>query len=126
MRKDERLGDKFPAHHNVKWGSMEAGESTLSDEWHDMNPSSPKMSEKWVDIEPSKARMSEKYVEIEAGASPDNEWHEMKQERRIDPYSMSPSEGDRPTAFKPMTKESQSNKVERKTQHNEFGSTREI
>lgn len=116
----------FPNRKNVKWGSMTAGDSHLSDEWHGMEPSSGHMSEKWVSQEPSAPRMSEKWVEIETGGSPNSDkWHDMKQEGREDPYTMNPSTGDRTQPFKAMKKETPDNKVERKTQHTEFGSTRE-
>lgn len=120
------IGD-MPSRKNVKWGAMTAGDSNLSDEWHGMEPSTVHSSEKWVDQKPSSPLMSEKWVDIEAGSAPDDEWHEMKQDRRVDPYSMFPSEGNKPTPFKSMKKEkADGGKVERKTQHTEFGSTREI
>lgn len=118
------IGD-MPNRKNVKWGEMKAGESHLSDEFHDMEPSRGHMSEKWVDIQPSKARMSEKWVDME-NPSEGDKWDVMKQEGRDDPYSMHPSSGEREQPFKPMKKEKPDNKVERATQHNEFGSTREI
>lgn len=129
MARDERLGDKMPDRKPVKWGNMKAGESHLSEEWHDMTPSSGHMSEKWVEQHPSVARMSEKWVDIEAGSTDfSDKWHEMKQDRRMDPYAMHSSNGDKDTPFKPMKKEhnEKDGKVERSTQHNEFGSTREI
>lgn len=96
MSKDTRLGDTMPPRKNVKWGSMVAGESHLSEEWHEMHAEPGHMSEKWEGMKPSAPVMSEKWVEIEAGNSPDSDkWHSMKQEGRVDPYSMAPSEGDR-------------------------------
>ena len=127
MSKDERLGDKFPAHHNVKWGAMKAGESHLSEEWHDVKSGESPTTDKWDDMTPSKGHMSERYVEMEAGHAPDSDkWHEMKQEKRMDPYAMHSSDGERETPFKPMAKEKADNKVERPNQHTEFGTTREI
>lgn len=128
MSRDERLGDRMPDRKNVKWGEMKAGESHLSDEWHDMEPSSVRMSEKWVEMHESKGQMSEKWVDME---NPTNvmggaQWDVMKQEGREDPYSMHPSSGDRTVGMKPMAKQKPDVKVERATQHNEFGSTREI
>lgn len=96
--KDSRPGDKMPNTRDPKWGSMKAGESHLSNEWHGMERSSGHMSEKWEGMKPSSGHMSEKWVEMEAGSAPSNEWHEMKQEGRIDPYSMAPSSGDRSEA----------------------------
>lgn len=119
------MNTDMPNRKNVKWGEMKAGESHLSEEWHDMQPSAPKMSEEWIDIEPSKARMSEKWAEFE-NPSDDGKWFAMKQEGREDPYVMFPSAGDRTQPFKEMKKQTPDNKVERKTQHSELGSTREI
>lgn len=127
MARDERLGDKMPGSKPVKWGAMVAGESHLSDEWHEMHPSSPLMSEKWVEQHPSSGTMSDKWVEMEASSTPDSDkWHDMKQEGRMDPYAMHHSAGDRSQSFKKMSKETPDNKAERKTEHNQFGSTREI
>lgn len=117
---------KFPGSKSPKWGSMDAGSSHLSDEFNPMEASSEKMSGKWDDQSPSPARMSEKWVEMEAGASKfSDEFAVMKQDGREDPYSMNPSSSDRTQPFKAMKKETPDNKVERKTQHTEFGSTRE-
>jgi len=128
MTKDNRLGDSFPPRKNVKWGELKHGESHLSNEWHGMSPSTEHTSQKYVEMEPSAGHTSDKWVEQNAGNSPaSDKWHEMKHEGRIDPYSMQHSDGDRKEA--PMVKQSKSNmdnKVERSTQHNEFGSTREI
>lgn len=127
MSRDERLGDKMPNSKPVKWGEMRAGESHLSDEWHEMHHSEPRMSEKWVDQHPSKGLMSEKWVEQHPGSTDfSDKWHEMKQEKRMDPYEMHHSAGTLATPFKPMKKETPDNKIERKTQHTEFGSTREL
>lgn len=126
-KKDERLGDTMPTHRNVKWGSMVPGESHLSDEFHGMEASAPKMSEEWVEQEPSKGHMSDKWVEMEAGNSPESDkWHGMKQEKRVDPYSMAPNYEDREVGMKEMKKEKADNRVNRPSQHTEFGSTREI
>lgn len=117
------MNTDMPNRKNVKWGEMKAGESHLSDEWHDMDAGHSK--ENWDDLTPSKARMSEKWVDME-NPSDDGKWFEMKQEGREDPYAMFPNSGDRKQPFKPMKKETPDNKVERKTQHSELGSTREI
>lgn len=126
MARDERLGDKMPVHRAAKWGSMDAGDSHLSEEFHDMIPSSPQMSEKWVDMTPSTPQTSEKWVGMEAGTPMGDQWHELKQGQRIDPYAMHSSNGGRTQPFKEMKKETPDNKAERKTQHSELGSTREI
>lgn len=94
--KERKLGDTFPGSKNPKWGSMVAGDSILSDEWHSMEHSAPHTSEKWVDMEHSTPRMSEKWVDMDAGSTQfSDKWHEMRQERRDDPYSMNPGAGDR-------------------------------
>lgn len=127
MTRDERLGDKMPVRRPAKWVSMVAGASHLSEEWHEMEPSEPLMSEKWVEQHPSSPLMSEKWVDQHPSEpTMSEEWVEMKQSHRMDPYAMHSSEGDRSVGMKDMKKESPDNKVERKTQHNEFGSTREI
>lgn len=117
--------EDMPNRKNVKWGEMKAGESHLSEEWHDMEPSNGHMSDKWIEQHPSKGHMSDKWDNFE-NPSDDGKWHVMKQEKRDDPYAMEPSEGNRTQPFKPMAKVKPDNKVGRSTQHNEFGSTREI
>lgn len=125
--KDTRLGDTMPNRKAVKWGDMTTEKSILSDEWHAMEHSTEKMSNKWDEQSPSAPRMSEKWADQQAGSTEfSDRWHEMKQEGRIDPYSMAPSEGDRTVGMKKMAKETPDNKVTRFTQHTEFGSTREI
>lgn len=123
----EKLGDRMPDRRSVKWGEMKAGESHLSEEWHDMMPSEPRMSEKWVDQKPSSPLMSEKWVDMEASMPKmSEEWVGIETSSRRDPYAMNPSDGNRSQPFKAMSKEKADNKVERKTQHTEMGSTREI
>jgi hypothetical protein len=90
----------MPDRRQVKWGEMKAGDSHLSEEWHDMEPSSGHMSERYVDMKPSAAKMSEKWVDMEAGEPKGDQWHEMKQEKRIDPYSMAPDYDDREVGMK--------------------------
>jgi hypothetical protein len=124
--REKRLGDTMPNTKDPKWGSMIASKEVMSDEWHDMKPTSPVMSEEWVDLKPSSPLNSEKWVDIEAGEPKGDEFHEMKQSHRVDPYSMVPSAGDKDTPFKSMKKEKPETRVGRATQHTEFGSTREI
>lgn len=124
--KDHRLGDEMPVNRNVKFGDMRASKEQMPSDWEDMTASSVKMSEKWTDMNPSAARTSEKWVDMNAGTPMGNQFHEMKQEGRSDPYSMAPSEGDRTVGMKEMKKEKPDNRVSRATQHSEFGSTREI
>lgn len=90
----------MPTHRGGKFSEMRAGSSHLSEEWHDMEASECHSSEKWIEQHPSKGHMSEKWIEMEAGEAKGNEWHEMKQEGRPDPYSMAPSEGYRTVGFK--------------------------
>lgn len=116
------MNTDMPNRKNVKWGEMKAGESHLSEEWHDMEAGASK--ENWDTLEPSKPRMSEKWVDME-NPSDDGKWFTMKQEGREDPYAMNSSDGNRTQPFKPMKKEAPDNKVERKNQHTEFGTTRE-
>lgn len=129
MSRDERLGDKMPARKTDKFSEMKAGSSHLSEEWHEMEPTSPRMSEKWVEQHPSTGRMSEKWDEFEntSNVMGGAQWDVLKQEKRVDPYAMHHSDGNLKTPFKPMAKQkADGGKVERSTQHNEFGSTREI
>ncbi|MDE2101552.1 MAG: hypothetical protein KGL39_30180 [Patescibacteria group bacterium] len=101
MAKDSRLGDKFPVNHNVKWGSMMPGESHLSNEWHEMEACEPKFSEKWDEQHPSKGHMSEKWDHMDAGSTEfSDKWHDMKQDHRMDPYSMAPHYEDREVGMK--------------------------
>lgn len=118
----------MPVRRGQKWAGMEAGESTLSNEWHGMEPSDPRFSEKWVDMTPQPAKMSEKWVEMEnpSDGMGGTQWNEMKQEGRMDPYAMHHSDGNRSVGMKDMKKQVPDNKRERKTQHDAFGSTREI
>lgn len=95
--KDSRLGDRMPNTRDPKWGAMKAGESHLSDEWHGMEPSSGHMSDRYESMTPSKGHMSDRWVEMESEGS-NEEWNEMRQEKRIDPYAMAPSSGDRDEA----------------------------
>lgn len=127
MKRESRLGDSMPNRRNVKWGEMRAGESYLSEEWHEMHPSEEILSGKWDEQHPSSPRMSEKWVDMSRGESElSDKWHSMEQEGRKDPYSMSPSEGDRTQGFKNMPKEKPETRVGRSSQHNEFGKSREI
>lgn len=124
---DTRLGDRMPDRRAVKFGDMKAGTPRMSDEWTPMESGDARMSEKWVGQSPSSARMSEKWVEMEAGEPKGNEWHEMRQDKRMDPYSMAPQETDDKTPFKSMEKSKvDAGKVRRSTQHDEHGQTREI
>lgn len=116
----------MPNNRDPKWGAMKSGTPHMPQEWETMDASECHTSEKWIEQNPSSPRMSEKFVDMEAGEPKGNEWHEMKQEGRVDPYSMAPSEGDRSIGMKAMAKVKPDNKVGRATQHNEFGSTREI
>ena len=93
---------------------MEAAPARFSEKWDGMKDSPARMSEKWDDMENPSNTMG------------GNEWDVMKQDKRIDPYSMAPETGNHTHKMKEMSKETPDNKVERKTQHNEFGSTREI
>ena len=125
--KDSRLGDKMPDRKAVKWGDMRPSAPQMSEEWVDMDASTSPTTDKWDDLKPSKGNMSEKWVDIATSGEDNPQWNEMKHEKRQDPYSMAPSAGDRGEHFKPMKKEkADGGKVERSTQHNEFGSTREI
>ena len=125
--RDAKTGDKFPVNRAVKWGAMTAGSSYLDDKWHDMTPSTEHTSQKWNHMEASTPRTSEKWVDICADESPNSDkWHAMKQEGRVDPYTMTPSEGDRTVGMKSMAKEKADNRVRRSTATDEFGSHREI
>ncbi|MHB8603596.1 MAG: hypothetical protein ACYC9R_13255 [Nitrosotalea sp.] len=65
---------------------------------------------------------------MNAGEPKGNQFHEMKQSHRDDPYSLAPSEGNRPLKSQVGGKSprEEAGKYDRSTQHNEFGSTREI
>lgn len=126
MAKDTKLGDTFPANHNVKWGSMEQHESRLSNEWHEMQPAEPKMSSKWDEMNPSSAKMSERYIEMNAGEPMGNEWHEMKQTGRDDPYSMAPNPIRRSESSFTIDREKADNKRERSSARGQTGTNIEI
>ena len=126
MAKDTRLGDTMPDTRDPKWGAMKAGDSYLSEKWHTLDACDPKFSEKWDHLGVGTPRMSEKWVEMNAGEPKGDQWHEMKQEKRDDPYSMAPASGDRTVGMKQIEKEAPDNKRQRWSANTEFGRNREI
>lgn len=122
----------MPDTREPKWGEMTPGGprhmpmNEMSDKWHDMDPSDQKTSAKWEDMEPSKARTSQKWVDIETEGKLNPKWNDMVQTERDDPYSMAPSAVDRKQHFKESPKIKPETRVQRPTQHTEFGSTTDL